>query len=31
MQYDFHPEAQAELQAVVDYYDGINSELGDTF
>lgn len=31
MQYDFHPDAQRELQAAVDYYDAINQELGDAF
>jgi plasmid stabilization system protein ParE len=31
MQYDFHPEAQGELQSAVDYYDAINPELGDAF
>lgn len=31
MQYDFHPDAQRELQIAVDYYDGINPELGDAF
>lgn len=27
---DFHPEARRELENVVDYYDSINTELGDT-
>jgi hypothetical protein len=31
MRYDFHPQAQGELQAAVNYYDGINSDLGDAF
>ncbi|KAM3101049.1 type II toxin-antitoxin system RelE/ParE family toxin [Phormidesmis sp. 146-12] len=31
MRYDFHPDAQRELQEAVDYYDGINQELGDAF
>jgi plasmid stabilization system protein ParE len=31
MQYDFHPDAQKELQIAVDYYDRINPELGDAF
>lgn len=31
MQYDFHPEAQRELQIAADYYDGISPELGDAF
>lgn len=31
MHYDFHPDAQRELQAAVDYYDAINQELGDAF
>lgn len=31
MAYDFHPEAERELEDAVAYYDSINRELGDTF
>ncbi len=31
MAYDFHPDAQRELEDAVAYYDSINGELGDTF
>ena len=31
MKYAFHPEAEAELNAAVDYYEGINPGLGYEF
>jgi plasmid stabilization system protein ParE len=31
MNYAFHPEARAELDAAVDYYNGCQSELGLDF
>ena len=31
MRYNFHPDAQRELQEAVDYYDGVDRELGDAF
>ena len=31
MVYDFHPEAQREMQEAVAYYDTINSSLADKF
>jgi toxin ParE1/3/4 len=29
--YDYHPAAEAEYQAAIDYYDGIDRELGVKF
>lgn len=31
MAYDFHPDAQRELEDVVAYYDNISRQLGDAF
>ncbi|MCL1472431.1 type II toxin-antitoxin system RelE/ParE family toxin [Argonema antarcticum] len=31
MAYDFHPDAQRELEQAVAYYDNIDSELADAF
>ena len=31
MSFEFHPQAQQELEDAVNYYDGISEALGDQF